>query len=459
MTAVEGLSTLEAFATRLATVQLEDVSPRAIEVAHLDLLDAAGLCIAARNEPYIAALIDGLEPSYACTVLGHDRPADAAGAALVNGTAIHGEDFDDTLEGSPIRVSATVVPALLAASERHGLSGADALRGIVIGLETICRVNRVAPGALHRNGFHPVSVLGVFGAAAAAAAALRLPADQMTAALAIAGSFASGTLAYLDDGKSWTKRLHPGWAAQGGYRAAVLARSGFTGPRSLFDGAHDFFGAFAHGATPDLEGLCAGLGTEWLLERIAFKPYPCGTMIHPYVDCMIELAASGVRSEEIVSIEAETAAAIVDRLWEPLMPKRHPATGYAAKFSFPYCMAAGFVRGTVGMDAFTDEAAADPKVGRLADKISYVVDPATEYPDNYTGHIRVRLATGGVIELRRAHLRGGFREPLMEDELTVKFRGNTRYGGWSDERSEALRTFCLGIENAPDMRALAAFRG
>ncbi|MGH2401335.1 MAG: MmgE/PrpD family protein, partial [Candidatus Limnocylindria bacterium] len=442
----------------LVAVRLQDVSARALEVAHLDLLDASGLCVAARNEPYVRALIDWLEPSATCTLLGHDMPADAAGAALVNGTAIHGEDFDDTLEGSPIRLAASVVPAVLAASERYGLTGEAALRGLIVGLETICRVNRVAPGAIHRNGFHPVSVLGVFGAAAGAAAALHLAAPQLTAALAIAGSMSSGTLAYLDDGNSWTKRLHPGWAAQAGYRAAILARSGFLGPTSLFDGAHNFFSAFAHGAPADLDSLLDGLGTEWLTERIAFKPYPCGTMIHPYVDCMIELGRRGVRAEEIASIEAETAAAIVDRLWEPLQHKRHPATGYAAKFSFPYCMAAGFVRGSLGLDAFTDEAAADPRVGRLADRISYVVDHATEYPDNYTGHIRVRLTDGSVVEPRRPHLRGGQREPLDEAELTAKFRANTRHGGWPDERSASLRDFCLLLETVRDMRALAAFR-
>lgn len=450
---------LEAFSSRLAAFELSEVSARALEVAHLDLLDAAGLCIAARNEPYIGAILDGLEPSTTATVLGHGQSADAAGAALVNGTAIHGEDFDDTLEGSPIRLAASVVPAVLAVSERYGLTGSAALRGIVAGLETICRINRVAPGAIHRNGFHPVSVLGVFGAAAGAASALGLPAAQMTAALAIAGSFSSGTLAYLDDASSWTKRLHPGWAAQAGYRAAVLAQHRFRGPRSLLDGTHDFFGAFGHGTTPNLSGLANGFGSSWLLEGIALKPYPCGTMIHPYVDCMIELATRGIDADQIVSIESETAGAIVDRLWEPLESKRHPATGYAAKFSFPYCMAAGFVRGDLGLDAFTDDAAADPRTQRLAERISYVVDPATEYPDNYTGHLRARLMDGSVIELRRPHLRGGSREPLDEAELTAKFQANTRHGGWSIEQSEMLRAFCLGLEAVPDLRAaLSSFR-
>jgi len=449
---------LESFAAGLAAIRIENVSDRALEVARLDLMDAAGLCIAARNQPYIRQLLDGLDAEGSTTILGHERALDAAGAALVNGTAIHGEDFDDTLEGSPMRVAAVVVPAVLAVSERYGLSGAAALRGLVVGMETVCRINRVSPGAIHRNGFHPVSILGVFGAAAGVAGALGLDAQQMATALSVAGSFSSGTLAYLDDG-SWTKRLHPGWASQAGYRAALLGRSGFSGPRFLFDGEHSVFRAFAHGATQDLEALGDGLGSEWLLEKIAFKPYPCGTMIHPYIDCMIELRGTGVRADDIVSIESATAAAIVDRLWEPLPLKRHPATGYAAKFSFPYCMAAGFVRGEVGLASFSDEAAADPAVRRLAEKISYVIDPHTEYPRNYAGHIRVRYADGTSTEIRRPHLRGGSREPLDTDELTAKFRANALHGGWSPERAESLRRFCLGPEIVADMRVLAAYRG
>jgi 2-methylcitrate dehydratase PrpD len=453
-----GQTALESFAAGLAGIRLEDVSDRALDVTRLDLLDAAGLCIAARNEAYIAGLMDAWDTDGVATVLGHPRALDGAGAALLNGAAVHGEDFDDTLEGSPIRVAANVVPAVLAVSERDGLGGAAALRGLVVGMEAICRINQVAPGAIHRNGFHPVSVLGVFGAAAGVAAALGFDARQMATALAVAGSFSSGTLAYLDDG-SWTKRLHPGWAAQAGYRAAMLARSGFSGPRFLFDGEHSFFRAFAHGADPDLEALGDGLGSRWSLEKIAFKPYPCGTMIHPYIDCMVELARSGVAAAEIVSIESETAEAIVDRLWEPLVLKRRPATGYAAKFSFPYCMAAGFVHGPLGLEAFTDAAAADPDVLGLAGKISYVVDPNTEYPRNYAGHIRVTLANGRVMEIRRPHLRGGSREPLSAEELIAKFSANTRHGGWSADRSEQLRAFCLELADVPDLRSLAAFRG
>src|SRR5581483_7237121 len=127
-----------------------------------------------------------------------------------------------------------------------GLAGHAAQKAIAIGVEIACRLSLVAPKRVHQAGFHPTSVLGTMGAAAAVAAALGLERAQIVDALGIAGSMAGGIIEYLADG-SWTKRLHPGWAAQSGIRAALLARHGFKGPASVFEGTHGLFNAFARG--------------------------------------------------------------------------------------------------------------------------------------------------------------------------------------------------------------------
>src|SRR5690606_35897259 len=154
--------------------------------------------------------------------------------------------------GSPMHTSAVVIPAVLAAAERFNASGGDVLRGIVAGAELMCRMAIVAPTAQHRAGFHPTAVAGALGAAAAVAATLRMSARQMTDALGVAGSMASGIIEYLSEG-TWTKRLHPGWAAQSGIRAALMGRQGFLGPRTVFEGEHGFFFAFGvNTIQPDL---------------------------------------------------------------------------------------------------------------------------------------------------------------------------------------------------------------
>src|SRR5882757_6505907 len=204
------------------------------------LIDVVGLCVTARNEDYIASALAGWDDDGPCTVIGHRRTLTASGAAFVNGTAAHGEDFDDTFEGGPVHAGAVVVPAVLAACERHNPDGRMALIGIAVGCEVLCRLSVVVPKAVHKAGFHPTAIFGAMGAAAGVGAALGLNARQIVDALGIAGSMAGGIIEYLAEG-AWTKRLHAGWAAQSGIRAALLARGGFVGPRTVFEGVHGLF--------------------------------------------------------------------------------------------------------------------------------------------------------------------------------------------------------------------------
>jgi 2-methylcitrate dehydratase PrpD len=442
----------ESITERLAdAVRAADAAPMRETAGNL-LLDVAGLCIAARHTDYVRAALGGWESSGGCTALGHARALDAAGAAFVNGTAAHGEDFDDTFEGGPVHAGAVVVPAVLAVAERNRIGGENALRGIAVGAEVMCRASLVAPKLIHKAGFHPTAVLGAIGAAAAAAVSLNLSRKQFVNALGIAGSMASGVIEYLAEG-AWTKRLHPGWAAQSGIRAADFARGGFVGPRTVLEGTHGLYQAFAHTAEGDWARLLEGFGSRWIATSIAFKPYACGTMTQPYVDCARRLAGK-IAAEDIVEIVCEAAEGTVHRLWEPLAAKQRPPNAYAAKFSQPYCIAAGFVLGHAGLDAFTDERVRDARLLALAGKVRYEIDPGNPYPREFTGHVRVRLRGGDVLEERQPHLRGGAHEPLTRADLEDKFRLNCAYGGWPAPRAEeflvAVKTaFDSGIDLTP----------
>jgi 2-methylcitrate dehydratase PrpD len=431
-----------AHAERLAAAiaAIDALPPRLVATAEALLVDIAGLCVAARGLDYVAAAKAALDAGGPCTAIGHAEGFDAAGAALLNGTAAHGEDFDDTFEGGPVHAGAVILPAVFAAAERHGLSGADALRGIAVGLEVTCRLSTVIPKAVHKAGFHPTAVFGAAGAAAGVGAALRLPAPAVASALGIAGSMASGIIEYLTEG-TWTKRLHPGWAAQSGYRAAMLAKAGFVGPRTVLEGKHGLFQGFAHARDGDWGALLDGFGTTWVAETIAFKPYACGTMTHPYIDCARRLAGQGVMPEQIAEIVCDTAEGYVHRLWEPLADKQRVPNGYAGKFSIPYCIAAGLVLGDAGLEAFSDARAADPRLAAVAAKVRYRIDPDDPYPKRFTGHIRATLVDGRVVELRQPHFRGGAAEPLTRAEIDAKFVSNARFGGWSDDRARDFLAF------------------
>jgi 2-methylcitrate dehydratase PrpD len=425
------VSIAEHLAERIAAVDPAAL-PDAVRAKCEDLaVDVAGLCLTARREDYVAATLAACDDDGPCTAIGHARRLSAAGAALVNGTAAHGEDFDDTFEGGPVHAGAVIVPAVLAVCERHHPDGAAALRGIAVGVETLCRLGLVTPKLVHKAGFHPTAVFGAMAAAAGVAAALKLDRRAIVDALGVAGSMAAGIIEYLAEG-TWTKRMHAGWAAQSGLRAALMAKHGFAGPRTVFEGAHGFFHAFAHTTKGDYDALVGDFGARWVTETLAFKPYPCGTMTHPFIDCARRLSARGIDPAAIVEMVCEVGEGTVHRLWEPLADKQRPANGYAGKFSTPYCIAASFVRGNVGLSDFTDEAVKDPAVLALAAKVRYVVDPDNPYPDNFTGHIRATLQDGSVIEERQPHLRGGAHEPLTRRDIEEKFVLNARHGGWPE---------------------------
>ncbi|MEM9440566.1 MAG: MmgE/PrpD family protein [Pseudomonadota bacterium] len=447
----------EHFSAFLAGLTIRKVPAEALNIATRDLIDAAGLCLAARSTEYMRQILESADGDGPCTAIGQVKTLTAQDAALANGVAIHGEDFDDTLEGAPIRVGAMVIPAVLAAAERYHLSGTEALLGITMGLEAVCRLNYVAAGSMHRAGFHPVGVIGALGAAAGAGVALGLDRKQLTAAFGIAASMSSGILEYLTDG-TWTKRLHPGWAAQSGLKAALIAKTGFYAPRTVFDGEHNFFKTFAPTATPDYGHLTDGLGDDWYMTRIVFKPYACGTMIHPYIDCARRLGRAGVRADDIECILCDTGEGLVHRLWEPLASKHEPPSGYAAKFSMPFCMALGFYEDDAGLAQFTDRKVREPHLLDLAKKISYRIDPDNEYPQNYSGHLSVTLTSGKVLRYDQPHMRGGKHEPLSDDDIARKFFSNAAYGGWDDIRARQLLSFCQGLRHASDLGGLAKFR-
>jgi len=435
----------EAVAARLASFAGHAVpSPQARETVRLLLLDVAGLCVAARDTEYVRAALASTASEGKATAIGHAVPFGPYDAALVNGTAAHGEDFDDTFEGGPIHAGAVIVPAVLAAAEHRGLSGEAVLRGIAVGTEIMCRMSLVAPQAIHKACFHPTAVIGAPAAAAAVASALGLSPNLIAHAIGVAGSLASGIIEYLADG-SWTKRLHAGAAAQAGIRAAFLAEAGFLGPATVLEGHHGFYRAFAPSKTPDFAPLLDQLGESWILETLAFKPYACGTMTQPFVDCAIALAKQGIKANDIASMECEVGEGTVHRLWEPLGLKQAPPNAYAAKFSTPYCIAVGFMDGGAGLGQFTEERVAEANVRALAAKVSYVIDPQNEYPRNFSGHIKATLRDGSVRETRQPHMRGGAHEPLSTADILQKFHDNAAFGGWARARSDQVAAALDGI--------------
>jgi 2-methylcitrate dehydratase PrpD len=358
-------------------------------------------------------------------VIGSKSKVAAANAVIANGTLAHGLDYDDTLEEAIVHTGACAWMTALAVGEEVDANGWAVLEAAIAGTEVLCKVGLVAPGKFHARGFHPTAICSTFGAAAAAGKLYGLTPAQWSDAFGLCGSQSSGIIEYLADG-TWTKRLHPGWSAHGGVIATLLAREGFRGPGRVFEGSHGFFRAFGGESEYRFEKLTE-LGKQWEIPRLAFKSYPCGSISHPYMDCALKLKQKfSLAPEKIAEVVCRTAEGPVHRLWEPLADKQRPVSSYGAKFSLPYSIAVMLVWGRAGLEEFTDEAICDPIVLGLAKRVRYVLDPTIDYPRHFSGHVKITLDDGTVLEENQPHPRGGLEDPLLPGEIEEKFRANAR---------------------------------
>jgi 2-methylcitrate dehydratase PrpD len=425
MAAVSAARRLARFALGL---RLDDVPAPVVARARLLALDTLGNCLAASRDDFARAVIETAErlggPAES-TVIGSGAKVGAPNAVLANATLAHGLDFDDTREDAIVHTGCVAVTVALAVAEAAKAGGREALEAAVAAVEVMCRVGLAVPGAFHARHFHPTAITASFAAAAAAARLRRLSEDQLVCAFGICGSQAAGVIEYLADG-TWTKRLHPGWNAHAGVVATILAESGFTGPETVLEGAHGLYAAFAGGHdAARLEALLDTLGRRWELAGLTFKPYPCGSIAQPYMDCAMRLRARRrFPPASIRAVTCRTAAGPLPRLWEPLAAKHAPPNGYAAKFSLPYLVAVILVKGRAGLAEFEDGAVSDPEVLAVTRKVTYELDPSIDYPRQFVGDVEITLADGQVLRERQDRPRGGPDDPLTREELEAKFRGN-----------------------------------
>lgn len=455
--------TLSGFVSRMRLDQV----PAAVSLRarHL-MLDAIGCGLAARKEEfasrYSAATYALSEGQGDRAVVGFARRLPQRDAALLNGVLCHGLDYDDTHMTGIIHLTVSVLPAVLAMAGQRGASGADMLAAYIAGVEAGARIASATRGGLHAHGFHPTGVVGAFASTLAAGRLLGLDDAGLVHAQGIALSMASGSLQFIEDG-AWTKRMHPGWAAQAALTAATFAAHGIQAPQAPYEGRYGFYrcylGQVEHERI-DLSLATAGLKTDgttaqWEVENVAIKPFPMCHFVHASADAAIALHRTGIDAARIRSVEVRVPAGVVQSVCEPVANKRRPTSDYDAKFSLVYAVASGLLRGKLGLKELTPEAFGDSAALALMDRIDYVEDAGSTFPRHYTGEVRVTLDDGRTLQHREPINRGHAERPLSNDEVREKYFDNaTLY--FSRSYAQAVCDQILGLDKLANVQTLEA---
>lgn len=430
------------------------------------VLDVLGLCVAAVPLPTsaaVAGLVAHQGGVQEATAIGLPQRVPASQAAFVNGVLGHSLDFDDTHLPSVLHPSSAVVPAALAAAQAFGATGAQVVPAIAVGLEVTVRLGMagydsdLGNSVFFEHGQHATSICGAMGASVAAGMLLGLDVDRLVDVLGVTASTASGIIEANRTGGT-IKRVHNGWAARSAVTAAELVGRGITGPPSVLEGRFGFFEAFLHGRV-DLAAVTEGLGEQWSVPGIFFKPYPANHFTHAVVDAGLALREEGLRPEDVARVEVRVPSAVVRTIGEPIETKRTPGTGYQAQFSGPYAFAAGLCsrgRGLgVGLADYTDELAADPVRRRLMQVVDVVGDARCDeiFPHQFPAVVVVTTTDGRTLTQEVLANRGGPQRPLSDDELATKFAVNVT-GLVPDGVAAAVTDAVHRLHELPDVHPL-----
>jgi 2-methylcitrate dehydratase PrpD len=411
----------------LAALKPADLPTNVFDRARYLLLDYLGVAIrgsCAESSAPVYRMIERMGASGGATVIGKGIRTLPGYAALANGTAAHAIELDDTHNAGSIHLGVVMFSTALALAETlPDLQLDHFFTAAVAGYETAARIAMaVQPKEHYLLGFHPTATCGVFGAAVTASKLLSLSAHQMLSAVGIAGSMAAGSLEFLADG-AWTKRLHPGLAAQNGMQAAMLAAEGFRGPSRILEGRDGFLVSYSRRPIADI--LTDDLGKSFEILRISVKPHACCRYMQGPIDAILALVQEhDIRPAQVHQIEVAVLEAGWPLVVEPRAQKYHPKSIVEAQFSMPYGAAVAVIDRAAGLEQFSEAKLQSNDVRRFLGKVVMIKHIKIErnFPEEWPAIATIHLEDGRKFEKMIRHPKGDPKNPLTWPELIAKFR-------------------------------------
>lgn len=397
----------------VAHSRYQDIPSPLVHEAKRAILNVFGTALGAANEKAVEIAIEVLLPFLGppqAAIIGRAERMDILNASFINALSANFFEFDDTHLRSVIHPSAPVAPPAFALAELHGLSGAKVIHAYVLGVEIACRLGTSVSPNHYARGWHITATCGVFGAAVASAKLLGLNGEQTAHAIGIAASQSAGLVENLTTG---AKNVGVGNAARNGLFAALMAQRGCTAASRALEGPLGW--ALATGEEPRTSDLIVGLGEHWELAYNAYKPYPCGIVVHPVIDACFELQRKhGIRAGDIMSVTVTGPPLLVARADRAVENERD------AKVSLHHSVATVFLFNAASLREYSNEMATDPDVAAIRAKVLAAIDP-----DMPMGSARVTVNTvgGDVVSEEVVHARGSRELPMSDMEIEKKVRG------------------------------------
>ena len=344
------------------------------------------------------------------TLIGGRERVPMAAASFANAISCHSIELDDIDVLALFHFSPAVFSPALAVAEANGANGKDLLAALAAGCEVMERVSMAANNDLRNRAFHTTPTCGVFGATVAAGKLMRLTPDQLTSAFGLAGAQASGLMEMY--GPSMQKRFNPGPAARNGVTAAYMAKLGFTGADTIFEGERGFLKAFAGGKKGS--ELVRGLGKPYEL-LIEFKPYSCARPIHNAIDCALEIQRK--HKLDLGDIRSIVVRRHPD--WSDYHRNIAPRTYHEAQVSLPYSVAIALIEGKALLGQYTNSKLGNAAVRRLMNLTRIETDG--KLPRGVSCHTTITLASGKKFVSQVDYPKGSIQNPMSDEELRIKF--------------------------------------